>query len=1568
MESDIEVRPGFNLEASFKGHLGIVRGVLHNPNTNLFVSFDDRSLKSWCIDRDGAIKVVNNVLYQATFINASAMGSDINMLFMACLDGYLRVYNDKLTLKSCMPWQNGQVREMVYNIKKQEIITAGSMGVKVWECELDYEAYRNSKDLNPFDIPRKANGEVVTWCFGKYQHAKCRLSLSLPPDVPAPEKDVWCDKIVFHEQTQTLFLVLQGSVFGYEMSKGEVVMKFCDLHVGLITAMVYMPVQDTMVTSSTDTGATVWRVTGGVAHRFKQLGGSSLILHMSTNSAQTQLLLCASDGSVNLLSTESLLTIYKMKLAGVATHPTFFSRSRFFLHFESDVKVFSVQNLYQGWMDCNSEPLSLQQLSYGLILAEFADSSVRILDSASAATDKSAATTVPQLSMHNLRTACCSLPSGRLFTLLSNSHIHVWEIHLKRPPTFMAAWTHLEKEDCRCMIVLDGKAASEGVTAGLGLTKDNGVTSDHLILGTYTGDCIIASADYGGVAIYRFPAFKHQPLDHLALDLDRAMLVACSRSSIRVYSINYELKCIYKLDAGSQVTRVELLEGRAIIGSASGSILLLDMPTGRTVMSSSSTDHLDRIAGIGASVHLQHCVTSSRDRNVKVFDRDKILKRTIYIAAPVSCCCFLNDEGDILVGLPSKRLVVIRASVYKWVGKMDTEEGKSRASIFDALKGRGIRPSSLIRADTCRLQQLSSAALPDFLAQPLSPQRTVTAARCVSPSSLSRIKARTSPNALLRSNTLTAAIRQQAQGRSESLQPASRRQSLTGRPLPPLPKAINSPTSNHAATGVKALLTAIPSHNALSLTQSTALTMKSSASLLEPLPLPPSLPGPAEDSKHLRGVKLLRLSVSAVADAMRTGSNVLSPIASATQPRHSKSEKKQQVTLKNVKKDSLSTSFGSPAAGAASSGSPAAGADRGYTTRRGPGTPVQIGKDGIVSTSPRGADEGQHEGTDGEGDEGERRRKGEDQKDASTAEEEDGSEESSSGSSSEEEEEDVEGDGVSSPSPVLSRWDQQQRKLFEHRIQELLEAFHTSSLISTRYKMPLPTVDDEKSRQERRMLGVSPQATTTAAPVAAKRPAGHGVPQEGLALASNVQRDATGTYTMHVGDLNIPLENKDLKGHQAALLNSDDPRSLGSPLMSPSLDTLDAEAGQGLDAAFRRALPIIKSMTAFLDEDGLGPELKFKRTKLTKFDPFGKKKKRKKKKEDGIDIAGDDGAEASQKKKKKKKKKRRRRRADLDPATSLAQATDVAAILVELQTYHRHHMITQQLTTTLNPGQPGRAKAYAASNKGTAEAGAGEAVKERDVKLEPPNLEKMLNALKHGWRPGFLEEPDIDVAALVGGNKQEHADGNKKSISSHFRNVGMAALLSVLHEAESSAVQEGVIGGVMKVSDQSTSKQAEELSTPTPNLEGRLVAQVPRDIAAQGMAMVTSEEGGGRLDKLAKTSQSMRSVKHPNTTSHVQHKGMPRSRSPDQGNRSHSRRGSPSGRGSSRRSSHPLAGRRAEIKRKMSMVLSGADPGLHAALSEFSITKTRNTTVNDNKHQVIPIGHTRTTITAEKPL
>ena len=134
MAGVLEFRPGFNLDRTFQGHSSAVRGVLRNPNNGHFVSYDDKTLKSWALDHHGSIRVVKNVFfpsYQSTFITSMCMGTDINMMFAACLDNNLRIYSDRLVLKSCMPWHTGLVRECLYNVKRQELITAGSLGVKV---------------------------------------------------------------------------------------------------------------------------------------------------------------------------------------------------------------------------------------------------------------------------------------------------------------------------------------------------------------------------------------------------------------------------------------------------------------------------------------------------------------------------------------------------------------------------------------------------------------------------------------------------------------------------------------------------------------------------------------------------------------------------------------------------------------------------------------------------------------------------------------------------------------------------------------------------------------------------------------------------------------------------------------------------------------------------------------------------------------------------------------------------------------------------------------------------------------------------------------------------------------------------------------------------------------------------------------------------------------------------------------------------------------------------------------------------------------------------------------------
>ncbi len=56
---------------------------------------------------------------------------------------------------------------------------------------------------------------------------------------------------------------------------------------------------------------------------------------------------------------------------------------------------------------------------------------------------------------------------------------------------------------------------------------------------------------------------------------------------------------------------------------------------------------------------------SHRNMALQVFDRSKTLRRTVSFGENVSCACFLNDDGDILAGLPgSRRLVVVRGATY----------------------------------------------------------------------------------------------------------------------------------------------------------------------------------------------------------------------------------------------------------------------------------------------------------------------------------------------------------------------------------------------------------------------------------------------------------------------------------------------------------------------------------------------------------------------------------------------------------------------------------------------------------------------------------------------------------------------------------------------------------------------------------------------------------------------------------------------------------------------------------------------------------------------------------------
>jgi hypothetical protein len=69
----------------------------------------------------------------------------------------------------------------------------------------------------------------------------------------------------------------------------------------------------------------------------------------------------------------------------------------------------------------------------------------------------------------------------------------------------------------------------------------------------------------------------------------------------------------------AQIVSMDVLEGRALLGTSTGSVLVVDVGTGRSVAAlGGGSDHMEAVTACGPSHYLQHFVTSSRDSHIKV--------------------------------------------------------------------------------------------------------------------------------------------------------------------------------------------------------------------------------------------------------------------------------------------------------------------------------------------------------------------------------------------------------------------------------------------------------------------------------------------------------------------------------------------------------------------------------------------------------------------------------------------------------------------------------------------------------------------------------------------------------------------------------------------------------------------------------------------------------------------------------------------------------------------------------------------------------------------------------------
>jgi hypothetical protein len=179
MDNIQSVRPGLSLLGTHSAHRTDVRAVLHDPG-RAFTSVDDASISVWRHHAAGAaaasssaacVRVKHHLSFppkQKCFITAIAPHADHSLLFCACLDNSLKVYNSaELELRSSCAWPLRGVSALLYNARCHELLVlSASQGLQAWSCRLDSAAELQDRVSNA-EVAKHLDTSVP-WNHGKY--------------------------------------------------------------------------------------------------------------------------------------------------------------------------------------------------------------------------------------------------------------------------------------------------------------------------------------------------------------------------------------------------------------------------------------------------------------------------------------------------------------------------------------------------------------------------------------------------------------------------------------------------------------------------------------------------------------------------------------------------------------------------------------------------------------------------------------------------------------------------------------------------------------------------------------------------------------------------------------------------------------------------------------------------------------------------------------------------------------------------------------------------------------------------------------------------------------------------------------------------------------------------------------------------------------------------------------------------------------------------------------------------------------------------------------------------------
>ncbi|XP_071499110.1 uncharacterized protein [Diadema antillarum] len=695
------VQDGFHLKNSYEHSKKLTElvDVTYNPRTKQFIFMDTRGITTWY--KDGIGHTVNRSMtfpkYQNKLLRNIVYTRKYNVYFCLAKDFSLKVLNKDFEETCNVNSDLSSVMFLVFNPVRDELITGGVKGTKVWQFrQVADEVWREIKPMANYKLLLKKELESV--------------------------KGSWIKKVELNEQFQHMYCCSDTDVQCYDMD-GKLLFSIEKAHTAQINGCKYSPQARLLVTCSNDHEVKVWSLNGGLINVFR--GHSKPVTNVVLHPETSMLVLTSSlDGSIKIWSLDIMELIYSMVVStegiywmGLTGEGQLWTAT---LHGLSLWTVNEVVSFY-ALARCRTTSLHIAHAEgkASRVVAVGEDSSVRLV---SMKDQKNLSTVLPPPSVSPL-TQVLSVTYNREFSLvymLVNPN-EIWVYTMKTDPACRTAvWDVMrlqERVRTRALTSLGDPATPSvgdkkfapsqrtssahsksfrvrsasaespagidtaspchsvlAVTAGIHYWLDQGFVCPRnrnlLLMGLEDGRILFMDAVNFGQKVCELQACKDAILE-MRLDEPHSALIIKSHlreeDLFQFWSIP-ELQLKHEILVTTDVTGHARLDDKFYTGHYDGSVVVHDLAPmaydvhaglRHTGLSAGSVteesgrrtlEHNGPIVGMAACASRSIFISCSSDAVIKVWDASKTLMTEISLSQRLSTATFLNTRGDLLIG------------------------------------------------------------------------------------------------------------------------------------------------------------------------------------------------------------------------------------------------------------------------------------------------------------------------------------------------------------------------------------------------------------------------------------------------------------------------------------------------------------------------------------------------------------------------------------------------------------------------------------------------------------------------------------------------------------------------------------------------------------------------------------------------------------------------------------------------------------------------------------------------------------------------------------------------------